>query len=131
MRVFLPRLTLAVSIALIGPTASAAQESLTLEQALERAREGSPSVLAARARIEEARARLAGASLLLRENPELEAAAGGRSSAENNTEMQRGSTSAFFRIRLFRFFLNTERRERKEHKRLIRIWPGMPLNSTL
>jgi cobalt-zinc-cadmium efflux system outer membrane protein len=86
MRVFLPRLTLAVSIALIGPTASAAQESLTLEQALERARERSPSVLAARARIEEARARLAGASLLLRENPELEAAAGGRSSAENDTE---------------------------------------------
>ena len=86
MRVFSPRLTLAVSITLIGPVTADAQESLTLERALTLARERTPSVLAARARIEEARARLAGASLLLRENPELEAAAGGRSSAENDTE---------------------------------------------
>lgn len=76
MRLF-RRVTLAVSLALAGPTVSRAQESLTLEQALTRARERTSSVLSARARIEEARARLSAASLLFPENPEVDAAAGG------------------------------------------------------
>lgn len=51
-------------------------ETLNLDRALSRARERAPAVLVARARIEEARARLKTASLLLRENPEVDAAAG-------------------------------------------------------
>jgi len=58
---------------------------LTLEQALERARQRAAQIVAARDRIEEARARLAGASLLLQENPVVSGAAGPRSSALRNT----------------------------------------------
>ena len=76
------RLALAVSLVLSLSTISAAQEPLTLERALALARDRTPSVLAARARIEGARARLGGASLLLRENPEVEAAAGRRDGSE-------------------------------------------------
>lgn len=80
------RLALAVSLALPFSTISAARESLTLERALALARDRTPSVLAARARIEEARARLGAASLLLRNNPEVEAAAGRRDSSEDDSE---------------------------------------------
>jgi outer membrane protein, heavy metal efflux system len=58
---------------------------LTLEQALDRARQRAAQIVAARDRIEEARARLAGASLLLQENPVVSGAAGPRSSALRNT----------------------------------------------
>src|SRR2546426_12647790 len=47
---------------------------LTLDQALARARERAPSILSAKARIDEARGRLAGASVLLRDNPLIETA---------------------------------------------------------
>jgi len=83
MRLF-RTLAIVASFALGGPCMSRAQESLTLEQALVLARERTPSVLFARARIEEARARLGAASLLLRENPEVDAAAGRRSSGEDS-----------------------------------------------
>jgi hypothetical protein len=43
--------------------------SLTYEQALERARTRAPLILAAHDRIEEARGRLLGAKVLLRDNP--------------------------------------------------------------
>jgi cobalt-zinc-cadmium efflux system outer membrane protein len=85
MRLF-RRATLAVSLALAVPTVSSAQESMTLEQALTRARERTSSVLSARARIEEARARLNAASLLFPENPEVDAAAGRRSSPGDGNE---------------------------------------------
>jgi cobalt-zinc-cadmium efflux system outer membrane protein len=85
MRLF-RTLAIVASFALAGPCMSRAQESLTLEQALVLARERTPSVLFARARIEEARARLGAASLLLRENPEVDAAAGRRSSGEDSPE---------------------------------------------
>jgi cobalt-zinc-cadmium efflux system outer membrane protein len=52
--------------------------SLTLEQALARARERAPAIAAARGLIDEARGRLLGASVLLRANPEIEGAAGAR-----------------------------------------------------
>jgi len=48
------------------------------EQALDRARKRAPSILAAQDRINEARARLLGAKILLRENPLLELSAGPR-----------------------------------------------------
>jgi len=85
MRLF-RRVTFVISLALAGPTVSRAQDSLTLEQALARARERTSSVLSARARIEEARARLGAASLLLSENPEVDAAAGGWNSREDRSE---------------------------------------------
>lgn len=85
MRLF-RRVTFVVSLALAGPTVSRAQESLTLEQALARARERTSSVLFARARIEEARARLGAASLLFPENPEVDAAAGRWSLREDRNE---------------------------------------------
>jgi cobalt-zinc-cadmium efflux system outer membrane protein len=80
------RLALVVTFAVVRPTASTAQEALTLERALALARDRTPSVLSARARIEEARARLAAASLLLRDNPEVDAAAGRRNSPGNDSE---------------------------------------------
>jgi cobalt-zinc-cadmium efflux system outer membrane protein len=53
---------------------------LTLDDALERARRQAPAVLAARLGADEARGRLAGASVLLRDNPVVEATGGRRDS---------------------------------------------------
>ena len=57
---------------------------LTLEQALNRARAKAPALISARARVEEARARLHGASILLQSNPVVEGTAGPRFSQPNN-----------------------------------------------
>jgi cobalt-zinc-cadmium efflux system outer membrane protein len=86
----LRKVVLVGSLALTGSGISTAQDPLTLEQALSRARERTPSVLSARARIEEARARLGAASLLLRDNPEVDAAAGRHSSGEDREEVDLG-----------------------------------------
>lgn len=51
---------------------------LTLERVLAIARERAPAIVAAETRVDEARARLAGASLLLRDNPELDGDVGPR-----------------------------------------------------
>jgi outer membrane protein, heavy metal efflux system len=53
-----------------------AAEMLTLERTLDIARDRAPALLAAQERIEEARGRLEGASVLLRENPVFEATGG-------------------------------------------------------
>src|SRR6185437_5434011 len=58
--------------------AQAQANQLTLQQALNRARAKAPLLIAARARIEEARARLRGASILLQANPVVEGTAGPR-----------------------------------------------------
>jgi cobalt-zinc-cadmium efflux system outer membrane protein len=68
-----------------APQTSAATEALTLERALAMARERGPRILSAGARIEEARGRLTGASILLRENPVLEGGAGRRYSDQGDT----------------------------------------------
>ena len=66
--------------------ASNAQEtSMTLDQALARARQRAPRVLAAQDQVREARGRLTGASVLLQENPVVETMAGTRYSAGGNT----------------------------------------------
>src|SRR5262249_13633034 len=65
----------AVFLGLSSPCARSA-ELLSLPRALEIAREHAPAVLAARERIAEARGRLAGTSVLLHQNPVVEAAAG-------------------------------------------------------
>lgn len=62
-----------------------AQTVLTLEQALNRARLKAPALLSARARIEEARGRLKGASILQPSNPAVEGAIGPRFSDQGNT----------------------------------------------
>ena len=79
MRLF-PGTWFLLLFALITSPPARADEALTLELALARAREHAPAVLSARARIEEARGRLQTASLLLRENPEVDGAAGRPSS---------------------------------------------------
>ena len=62
-----------------GPAFAQTQATdLTLEQALNRARAQAPVLIAARARIEEARARLRGASIPLQSNPVVEGTAGPR-----------------------------------------------------
>ena len=67
----------AAAVLLASPTAFADNGVLTLESALARARTHAPAILSARARIEEARARVRGASLL-RDNPVVEGAIGRR-----------------------------------------------------
>jgi outer membrane protein, heavy metal efflux system len=57
---------------------------LTLEQALNRARAKAPVLISSRARIDEARARLHGASILLQANPVLEGTIGPRFSEPSN-----------------------------------------------
>ncbi|MBI4510849.1 MAG: TolC family protein [Deltaproteobacteria bacterium] len=80
---------LCAALASAWPRAGAAQQNaLTLDEALSLARERAPTLLAARARIDEARGRLVGASVLLRANPVLDGAGGWRSADE-----QRGGTA--------------------------------------
>jgi len=83
------RITAAALVAALlasDPHAAAAEDRpLTLERALALARERAPSILSAGARIEEARGRLAGAAILLRENPVLEGGAGRRYSDTGDT----------------------------------------------
>ena len=67
------------------PLASWGQETtLTFEQALDMARTRAPIVLSARARIEEARGRLKGASVLFQQNPSVETEVGPRIASPNN-----------------------------------------------
>jgi cobalt-zinc-cadmium efflux system outer membrane protein len=68
---------LMAGVAALGPRAGAAQDgTFTLDQALARARERAPALVAARAQVDEARARLVGASVLLHDNPVVDGAAG-------------------------------------------------------
>jgi outer membrane protein, heavy metal efflux system len=73
-----PLAAVPVFACLVQATAAAQPVSLSLEEALARARDESPAVLIARARIEEARARLDGARVRFRDNPTLDVAAGPR-----------------------------------------------------
>jgi len=79
------------------PFACVGQEkTLTLEQALDLARTRAPIVLSARARIEEARGRLKGASLRFQQNPVIETEAGPRFSTPNDfTDVEVALTQDF------------------------------------
>lgn len=68
-----------------GVPMARAQQAMTLEQALDRARTRAPQILAAQDRIDEARGRLKGASVLLQENPTVETSAGPRYSPNGDT----------------------------------------------
>lgn len=70
---------LALALAMLLPHVVFGQnQTLTLDQALERARRRAPLILAAQDRIDEARGRLLGARILLRDNPVLEFSGGPR-----------------------------------------------------
>ncbi len=74
-----------VGLLLCLPLSCWGQETtLTLDQALDMARARAPILLSARARIEEARGRLKGASVLFQQNPSIETEAGPRYSTPNN-----------------------------------------------
>ncbi len=79
-------LLMAIGSAMGSGTAFAQTQAtdLTLEQAFNRARAKAPVLIAARARIEEARARLRGASIPLQSNPVVEGTAGPRFSVPSN-----------------------------------------------
>ena len=79
------RILRSVALALAAGGLVQAQTVLTLDQALNRARLKAPALLSARARIEEARGRLKGASILLQSNPAFEGALGPRFSDQGNT----------------------------------------------
>src|SRR6185503_1500864 len=85
-----------VLVCAMQTNAGAQAVMLTLEQALARAREQSPAALVARARIEEARGRLAGARVRFRENPTIDAAVGPRSTEVGTlTDVEVGFTQVF------------------------------------
>src|SRR5690348_3920154 len=69
---------------------------LTFDGALERARQEAPAILAARLRPDEARGRLVGASVLLRENPVLDVTGGRRDSDRGiSTDIETGLGQTF------------------------------------
>ena len=93
----LPLLMLAFGIVLPGHAQTQSQANvLTLEQALNRARTRAPALLAARARIEEARGRLRGASIPLQSNPAIEGTVGSRSSPQGRSTAADVSVSQDF-----------------------------------
>lgn len=83
-------LALLVAVVAIAPPAWA-QSVLTLSDVLNRARTQAPAVLAGRLALDEARARLAGASLRVTANPELDLAIGNRSGFDaRSTDLEVG-----------------------------------------
>jgi cobalt-zinc-cadmium efflux system outer membrane protein len=77
-------------------TQAAAQQGLSLDQVLARARAHAPQVLSAAARIEEARSRMVGARLRTRENPIVEAVIGPRlSDGSRSTDLDLSARQLF------------------------------------
>lgn len=74
----------------------AQSQALTLERALDRARRRAPLILAAQGRVEEARGRLLGAKVLLRDNPMLEFSGGPRYTRDSDLiDAQVGLSQSF------------------------------------
>lgn len=87
--------TLAFAVVFVWPGVAVAQGSLTLSEALARARERAPEIVSARLAIEESRARLAGASHL-QSNPEVDFGAGNRQgSGTRSTDLDIGVGQSF------------------------------------
>jgi cobalt-zinc-cadmium efflux system outer membrane protein len=83
-------------VCLLQSTAGAQPVSLSFEQALVRAREQSPALLVARARIEEARGRLTGARVRFRENPTIDVGSGPRTTEQGTlTDLDVGFAQSF------------------------------------
>ena len=78
--------TLGVASLMVCPLMGQGEDQgLSLDDVLARARERAPAILAARRQIDEARGRLAGASVLLRDNPVVQTAAGPRRRAHDTS----------------------------------------------
>jgi cobalt-zinc-cadmium efflux system outer membrane protein len=85
-----------VFVCMVQSSAVAQSVSLSLEEALARAREAAPVLLIARARIEEARARLSGAGLRFRDNPTVDVGSGPRyTDAGVQTDLDLGISQLF------------------------------------
>ncbi len=85
-----------VLVCVLQANAVAQPISLSLDDALVRAREQAPAVLIARARIEEARGRLAGARVRLRDNPTIDVGTGPRlTEAGTLTDLDVGFAQVF------------------------------------
>ena len=88
-------LALVFAAACVPPIANA-QTLLTLPDVLIRARERAPQIVSARLAVEEARAKLTGASLRLQSNPELDGTIGYRSaSLARSTDVEVGLSQMF------------------------------------
>src|SRR5688572_12485027 len=85
-----------VALSLPLRRADAAEMTLTLQEALALARERGPAAVAARGRVEEAEGKEAGAGVLLRENPEIDALVGTRrGGGEAATDVEIGVGQSF------------------------------------
>jgi cobalt-zinc-cadmium efflux system outer membrane protein len=85
-----------VLVCVVQANAVAQSITVSLEEALARAREQAPAVLIARARIEEARGRLAGARVRLRDNPTIDVGTGPRTTeAGTLTDLDVGFAQLF------------------------------------
>jgi cobalt-zinc-cadmium efflux system outer membrane protein len=83
------RIIVSAGLVLLAGLPAIAQQQpavLTLEDALERARQSAPAVVAARMRIDEARGRVVGASLPFASNPTVEVEAGRRNGETSSTD---------------------------------------------
>lgn len=81
-----PLLTLCgVTALVLAPVRAGAQTTMTLNEALARARQVAPQIVGGRLAIDEARARVVGADLRFQTNPELDLGIGRRSGASGST----------------------------------------------
>ena len=78
MRIGSRAVAVCAAVCSLAGTATAQTRTLTLAEVLARAREQAPQIVSARLALEEARGRLAGASISFQTNPELDASVGNR-----------------------------------------------------
>ena len=90
------RAAVPVLVCLVQAKAGAQSVSLSLEETIARARQQAPQILIARARIEEARGRLAGARVRFRDNPAIDLGTGPRSTETGTlTDLDIGFVQSF------------------------------------
>ena len=96
MRIGRSAVAVCAAVCLQAGTADAQSRSLTLADVLARAREQAPQIVSARLALEEARARLLGASLRFQTNPEIDAALGNRNGPDTRfTDFEVGLGQSF------------------------------------
>jgi cobalt-zinc-cadmium efflux system outer membrane protein len=96
MRIGRSAVAVCAAVCLQAGTADAQSRSLTLADVLTRAREQAPQIVSARLALEEARARLLGASLRFQTNPEVDVALGNRSGPDTRfTDFEVGLDQSF------------------------------------
>ena len=84
------------AVCLYATEASAQGRTISLSEVLARAREQAPQIVSARLALQEARGRLAGASLKLQSNPQIDAAVGNRNGPDTRfTDFELGVGQSF------------------------------------